>query len=128
MRFPSLRLSAWLLATVTFTLVPLQAKAVPPPGDADERLKNIWAQEWAWRQKELPQRNAGGLPHVDAATEERHYAYWTNVLKELKALPEGELSPEEQINYAVYLNQIQEFVDTGRFKGWEMPFNSDSAF
>jgi uncharacterized protein (DUF885 family) len=130
MRFTRLRPFAFLLAAITLTLVPLPAKAAAP-GDADAHFKAIWTQEWAWRQKEMPQRNAsptGELPHVDAATEERHYAYWSNVLKQLQALPQSELSPEQQVNYAVYLNQIQDLVDTGRFRAWEMPFNSDSAF
>jgi uncharacterized protein (DUF885 family) len=131
-RFTRLRPFALFLAAITITLVPLLAEAAAPPsGDADARFKAIWTQEWAWRQKEMPQRNAspiGGLPHADAATQERHYAYWTNVLKQLQAVPQADLSPEQQVNYTVYLNQIQNLVDTGRFRAWEMPFNSDSAF
>jgi uncharacterized protein (DUF885 family) len=49
-------------------------------------------------------------------------------MKQLDALHVDALSPEAQVDYAVYHEQIRNFVAEQQFKGWQMPFNSDSAF
>ena len=38
------------------------------------------------------------------------------------------LSPEEQINYDVYRPEIENFIADQKFRDYEMPANSDSAF
>ena len=40
----------------------------------------------------------------------------------------AQLSPEEQINYDVYRPEIENFVADQKFRDYEMPANSDSAF
>src|SRR5207237_2310880 len=40
----------------------------------------------------------------------------------------AQLSPEEQINYDVYRRGIENFVADQKFRDYEMPANSDSAF
>src|SRR6478752_2736398 len=42
--------------------------------------------------------------------------------------PPAQLSPEEQINYDVYRPEIENFVADEKFRDFEMPANSDSAF
>ena len=43
-------------------------------------------------------------------------------------VPRAQLSPEEQINYDVYRPEIENFVADQKFRDYEMPANSDSAF
>lgn len=101
---------------------------------ADGRFRAIYQQEWSWRSGEsrgpadmhLPDN--GRLDTVDAASQARRLAYWKQVLGELDAIDPHTLSPAERIDYAVYHRQIANFVADGRFKTWQMPFNSDSAF
>ena len=104
--------------------------------DAGARFKALYTREWTWRS----QQNAGGddenggsrpadhLPKVDPATQDQRTAYWTQVLKELDAVPQAQLSAADQVNYQVYRQQIEVLLDQQRYRAWEMPFNSDTAF
>ena len=104
--------------------------------DAGARFKALYTREWTWRS----QQNAGGddenggsrpadhLPKVDPATQDQRTAYWTQVLKELDAVPQAKLSAADQVNYQVYRQQIEVLLDQQRYRAWEMPFNSDTAF
>ena len=68
------------------------------------------------------------LPKVDPATQEMRLRYWEDVLHKLDEIPRAQLSPEEQINYDVYRPEIENFVADQKFRDYEMPANSDSAF
>ncbi len=54
------------------------------------------------------------------------------MLEELKTIDPVRLSSEDQIedqiNYKVYRQEIEVFLDGQRFRSWEMPFNRDTAF
>ena len=50
------------------------------------------------------------------------------MLHKLDEVPRAQLSPEEQINYDVYRPEIENFVADEKFRDFEMPANSDSAF
>ncbi|KRB54490.1 hypothetical protein ASD82_01710 [Rhodanobacter sp. Root179] len=102
---------------------------------ADARFKNIYTTEWAWRTGQAgisasgeSQPNNGRLDDVDAASQQRRLDYWQDVLKQLERVDVAALSPAEQVNFAIYREQIGNFVADQRFKNWQMPFNSDSAF
>ncbi|MEE7546235.1 DUF885 family protein, partial [Xanthomonas sp. Kuri4-1] len=71
---------------------------------------------------------ADHLPRVDAATQAQRTAYWRQVLAELDAIAPAQLSAVDQVNYQVYRQQIEVFLDQQRYRAWEMPFNSDTAF
>jgi len=105
--------------------------------DADDRFKALYTKEWTWRQQQFsglddedkqadPKDNH--LPAVDAATQAKRLAYWDDVLRQLAAIPAGELSAENQVNLAVYRPQVENLAADVRFHGYEMPFNSDSQF
>ncbi|MBE1162075.1 DUF885 domain-containing protein [Dyella acidiphila] len=103
--------------------------------DADARFKQIYRQEWAWRNGQSgistsgePQPNNGRLDQVDANSQQERLVYWQKVMSQLDALDLKQLSPAEQVNYAVYREQIRNFIADQQFKQWQMPFNSDSAF
>ncbi|MBO9661515.1 MAG: DUF885 family protein [Dokdonella sp.] len=104
---------------------------------ADQRFEALYKKEWSWRQEQFAgyddedrQSNARDrrLPDVDAATQNRRVAYWDDVLKQLDAIPAGELSADNQVNLAVYRPQIENLAAGPRFRDYEMPFNSDSQF
>ncbi len=106
-------------------------------GPSDDRFHALYEKEWAWRQDQFPglddedrESNAGDnrLPAVNAAAQKARLAYWNDVLGQLDAITPAELSPENQVNYAVYRPQIENLAAEVRFRGYEMPFNSDSQF
>src|SRR5436305_11569542 len=101
---------------------------------ADARLRAIYTEEWKWRLEQFPDQEdstkpiADHLPKVDPATQETRLHYWEHVLRKLDAIPRAQLSREEQINYDVYRREIENFIADQKFRDYEMPANSDSAF
>lgn len=103
--------------------------------DADDRFRAIYRSEWAWRTGQSgiqssgeSQPGKGRLDEVDPASQQSRLAKWQGVQQQLAAIDPAELSPGEQVNYAVYRAQIQNLLAAQRFKTWQMPFNSDSSF
>ena len=105
--------------------------------DADDRFKALYTREWSWRQQQFgghddedsasdPADNH--LPAVDAKTQAKRLAYWNDVLGQLDAIRTDELSPENQVNFAVYRPQVRDLARAQELRTYEMPFNSDSQF
>ena len=126
-----------LLAAGAAAGAPRKPAPTPAPhGSAAARFKAIYTAEWKWRDAEL----SGGegedgadtvpdrLPQVDAAAQARRLAYWLDVRHRLAALPVARLTGEDATDYEVYLEQIDTLIAQARFKEYEKPFNSDSAF
>src|SRR3954463_2801498 len=119
-----------LFCTAALCCVPYFAKAE----NADERLRAIYTEEWKWRLEQFPGLEGvekpvpDRLPKVDEPTQETRLRYWQDVLHKLDDVPRAQLSPEEQINYDVYRPEIENFVANQKFRDYEMPANSDSAF
>ncbi len=104
---------------------------------ADEGFKAIYSTEWSWRQQQFGgygdedgEANplADRLPDVGADAQKARLAYWDEVLKKLDGIEVAKLSPENQVNYAVYRPQIENLAAEVRFRSYEMPFNSDTQF
>ena len=119
-----------LLGAATLCCLPGLARAQ----SADERLRAIYTEEWKWRLEQFPGLEGvekpvpDRLPRVDPATQVMRLRYWQDVLHKLDDVPRAQLSPEEQINYDVYRPEIENFVADQKFRDYEMPANSDSAF
>ncbi|HEV2681574.1 MAG TPA: DUF885 family protein, partial [Rhodanobacter sp.] len=120
----------WLLLGAAFLAAPAWAAQ-----DSNARFKNIYTTEWAWRTGQAgisasgeAQPNSGRLDDVDAGSQQQRLDYWQHVLKQLDGVDVAQLSPANRVNYAVYREQIGNFVANQQFKNWQMPFNSDSAF
>jgi uncharacterized protein (DUF885 family) len=120
----------WLLLGAAFLAAP--AWAAP---DSNARFKNIYTTEWAWRTGQAgisasgeAQPNSGRLDDVNAGQQQQRLDYWQHVLRQLDDVDVAQLSPGNRVNYAVYREQIGNFVANQQFKNWQMPFNSDSAF
>ncbi|WP_380877461.1 hypothetical protein ACFB49_12920 [Sphingomonas sp. DBB INV C78] len=130
-------LAAWL-ATLSLQPLPAFATVPAPPrsAEADARLRAIYTVEWDWRMDQFAMlKDESGwnatddhLPRVDPATQAARLVYWTNVLKQLDGLSPSLLSAEERTNYAVFRTSVEALANDVRFKGYEMPFNSDSSF
>ncbi len=104
---------------------------------ADDQFKALYSKEWTWRQQQFSgydtedsQSNPDDarLPDVGAKAQAARLAYWNDVLKQLDAIPAKDLSPENQVNLAVYRPQVENLAASVRFRDYEMPFNSDSQF
>ncbi|MBS0361612.1 MAG: DUF885 family protein [Proteobacteria bacterium] len=108
--------------------------AKPPPGPADAKFRAIYEAEWAWRKTEFPGERGENaainpkLGKVDAASQQRRLAHWQDVVRQVDAISEKDLSPPEQVNYEVYRDQIQTRINQQKFREYEKPFNSDSQF
>jgi uncharacterized protein (DUF885 family) len=100
----------------------------------DERLRAIYTEEWKWRTEQLPENEDGTLPiadhlpKVDPATQAMRLKYWEDTLRRVDAIPRERLSTREQLNYDIYREQLAVLIARQRFRDFEMPANSDSAF
>jgi uncharacterized protein (DUF885 family) len=104
--------------------------------DAARRFHTLSTQEWTWRQAQFAGADdedtqalpADHLPRVDAATQAARERYWSEVLKQLDAIPADTLHGDDQVSYLVYRNQVETLLADQRFRTWQMPFNSDTSF
>ena len=119
-----------------FFAVTLLASAADNPNDL--KFKQIYTKEWAWRQSdrgEVDEDSAATRrsvpahsPKVDVAVQDERLAYWDGVLKQLDQIDTKQLSAPEQINFAVYHAQIEVLMQNQKYRDFEMPANSDTAF
>jgi len=119
-----------VLVWVALFLMAAPAFATP----ADDSFKALTVKEWAWRQQSYQSdlSNKGGVqPHLSdesVRNQQERLAYWTGVLKALDAIRLSDLSPIVREDYGVYRPQIETLIDQLRFREYEKPLNSDSAF
>ncbi|HUA80478.1 MAG TPA: DUF885 family protein, partial [Dyella sp.] len=105
-------------------------------GNAAPSFRDLYTREWQWRQQQFAGADdedsqgkaADHLPKVDAATQAMREKYWADVLAKLDAIPEAQLDQQDQVNDEVYQQQIETLLNDQKFKTWQMPFNSDTAF
>ena len=120
-------------------LMPAFAHAqAPAPNAADARLQAIYKAEWDWRMQQAPgydedsdnsaRKPATRLQDVGPDAQAKRLAHLDGVLRQLDGIDPKALSPEEQVNYAVYRPQIAHMAAEIRFRDYQMPFNSDSSF
>jgi len=98
---------------------------------ADAQFKAIYTAEWGWRIGKAGANvkpDNGRLDTADAQSQQQRQDYWQNVMHQLDGIDAKQLTPEDQIDYAVYRDQIANLLADQQFKQWQMPFNSDSAF
>ncbi len=115
------------------TAAPASAAAESP---ADAAFRAIYEKEWAWRQAGGGEAsedadgpaNATRMPDVGAAAQQARLKVWDDVLAQLDRIDVKALSPANQVNYAIYRDQVFNLAAEVRLRGYEMPFNSDSSF
>lgn len=104
--------------------------------DAAAAFKALYEADWAWSLQEFGQvadgeggfTDADYLPHVDAETQGRRIVHARQMMAKLDGITLDSLSAEDRINAAVFRTNLEISLIDGRFREWEMPFNSDSSF
>lgn len=138
------RLSVALLLALS---LPAAVYAAPPAtaaapasvateSPADAAFRAIYEKEWAWRQAGGGEASEDGdgpaqatrMPDVGAAAQQARLKVWDDVLAQLDKVDVKALSPTNQVNYAIYRDQVFNLAAEVRLRGYEMPFNSDSSF
>jgi uncharacterized protein (DUF885 family) len=116
---------------------PVAAGAHPAPtgpSPADARLKTLYTAEYQWRRaQEAPDEDSGKdaaphLPDVGPAAQAARLDRWTRTQAALAAIRVADLSPAEQVNYAVYKQQIDALLAQQRFRDYEKPLSADTSF
>ncbi|HZF16365.1 MAG TPA: DUF885 family protein [Steroidobacteraceae bacterium] len=101
---------------------------------ADARFEKIHQTEWKWREEQFAddedsQRGIEDhLPKVDTATQDMRLGYWLNVRKQLDGVSRAQLSADNQVNYDIYVPQIEVLIASQTFRDFEMPANADTTF
>ena len=118
---------------VAAAAVPAQAApAKTSRTSADAQFTAIYTKEWAWRTAQFGRQDDKGvdahLPKMDQATQDMRQHYWEDTLKQVQAIPRAQLSAKQQVNYDVYVPQLQVLIEDQKFHTYEMPANSDSQF
>ncbi|MBA8682118.1 DUF885 family protein [Stenotrophomonas tumulicola] len=126
---------------------PLATHAAPPAAAAapaglanesaaDAAFRGIYEKEWAWRQAgggeasedgDAPE-SAARMPDVGPAAQQARLKVWDDVLAQLDRIDAKALAPVNQVNFAVYRDQVFNLAQDVRLRTYEMPFNSDSSF
>jgi len=127
---PRLRPVLALLALLLWAGLSTPSMARP---SADAQFKAIYEAEWAWRDAQLIADSWDGpirdrMPQIDEKSQAARLAYWDATLVKLSTVRVDQLSPKAQADYGVYRLQITTLANSQRFKDYEAPFNSDSAF
>jgi uncharacterized protein (DUF885 family) len=134
-----MHLALVLVAGVSWTAASPATAAVQqavPQSSADARLQALYNGFSSWDAREFGyfQDSQGEakptdyLPRVDPASQQRRLEHWQQLLAQLNAIPESQLSPTERVNAAVFRTMLESDIAEARFRTWEMPFNSDSSF
>lgn len=90
--------------------------------------------EWASRLADLGDEHYGGevvddfLPDVSDAAWQARGRRWREVIAEVEAIDEAELSDRARVDRAVYLDQLRTLVAQVEHRLHERPANADSAF
>ena len=127
-----------VLAIAAFGVIAACATLTSAPGEnrVDAQFRTIYETEWAWRGTYDPQWDDttpdDKLPttwgRVDPAAQAEQLAYMKDVIAKLDALDTKTLSPEAQINLAIYRDQIEVRMTRIEFREHEKPLNADSTF
>lgn len=126
----------WLIMTMTLCLsargeAPSEAQ---PATQADTKLHALYTAEWQWRDAQFGDEDSSAqpiedhLPAINAEAQISRLRYWEQVLRDLAAISRAELSSKEQLNFDIYLPQIEALVAEQRFREYEKPLNSDTTF
>jgi uncharacterized protein (DUF885 family) len=121
-------------ASIVFGTALLAGACGPKAPGADERLRALYSDEWKWRDQQYPDDEDAAkpvqdhLPKADAASDEARLQHWQDVLAKVKALPRAELSTDEQLNYDIYVPQLEVLIADQKFRDFEMPVNADTTF
>ena len=119
---------------------PMESQAGVPAAEAsaspaDQALRELYTQEWEWRQLEFRREKidgrwqaSGRMPSIAPDDWQRRAGYWKQVLDAIDAIAPDALSSQERVNAAVFRSMIEADHNSATWRTWEAPFNSDSFF
>ena len=110
--------------------------ALATESPADAAFRALYEKEWAWREAGGGEATEDGdaaasaarMPDVSAAAQAARLRVWDDVLAQLDRIDPETLTPANQVNFAIYQDQVFNLAQEVRLKTYEMPFNSDSSF
>ena len=128
------KLSRGLAAAVASLVAASAASVAAESTGADARFEKIYQTEWKWRDEQFADNEDSQrgiedhLPKVDPDTQAMRLKYWLDVRKQLDGISRAELTSENQVNYDIYVPQIEVLIASQRFRDFEMPANADTTF
>jgi len=104
--------------------------------DAKARLHDLFDREWKWSLAESPQFATSVGVHdyddrlgsVSAADEARRAGELKKFAAELAAIPKTELSNVDRINAEIFGRQLEDGIESARFREYEIPLSADWGF
>ena len=131
-------MAAFRVATMTMVMMAsalsMATAAVAADPAQDARFKAIYSTEWTWRQRQMEddEDSAGSvhahLPDVGPAAQAARLKMWSDVTAQLATIDAAKLSPENQVNFAIYRDQIGTLLAAQRYRDYEKPLNADTSF
>lgn len=102
----------------------------------DAAFKALYQKEWQWRLQQNPQLATAvdvhdyddQLGHVDLATQKQRLRWLQRFRRQLGKLDVKGLSAEAQVDYAIYVAQIDSAIAAIKLRAYLMPMTSDSSF
>lgn len=128
------KLSWGLAAAVAYLIAASTAGVAAESTGTDARFAKIYQTEWKWREEQFADNEDSQraiedhLPKVDPDTQALRLNYWLDVRKQLGGVSRAELTPENQVNYDIYVPQIEVLIASQKFRDFEMPANADTTF
>lgn len=100
--------------------------------DTDRAFETLYTYEWRIRQGDIAEGEQTSipshLPDVSEAAQKAAFGRLVDTQKKLHELDYSALSSENQVNYQVYDYQLTALINAHKFKEYQKPLNSDSAF
>ncbi len=124
-----------LLSGVCFSYaVNIQAKSTSNPQDT--AFIELYEAEWQWRLKQYPlfassvgeHRYDHLLGQVDLNSQRKRLQWLQEFRRKVSAIAVESLSTDRQIDYAIYLEQINNSIASLEHESYLMPMTSDSSF
>ncbi|MDV6330953.1 DUF885 domain-containing protein [Asticcacaulis sp. 201] len=126
----AIAIAALLATSLSLASTVPAVAATAPVNRNDAAFQSIWKSEWKWR-KALTGDNdddsgedaiRSHFPDVSKAAQDAKLMRWTDTLSQLDKIDLQALSPEQQVNYTVYRNQIETLAARQTFRSYEMSF------
>ena len=131
-----LGLGAICLGLLLLPAPPAAGATSAPAAGAAARLHDIFDREWEARLRASPMfaTSVGRhefdalLPEASPADLERRSRETRAFLAELQTIDRKQLSPADQVNAAIWQDQLEDRVAEFELGAYQMPFNADSGF
>jgi uncharacterized protein (DUF885 family) len=124
------------LRFATPVAVVMLAAACAPRPDSVADLHSLFDEAWQVQLEEYPtfasslgdHRFGDRLASVSEADEQRRADYWRGVQDRLHAIDRSELPASEQVSYDIFSDQVEDALDSFRFREYLMPFTNEGGF